>query len=350
MLDLIMQPAFCVSNGCIVRANQSALQRFFTVGLAVSDLITVGGEEYCNFEGGCLYLTLCTEGSTYGASVTRIEENDVFILEQQAENSELQAIALASRELREPLSNIMAVTDRLLPRIADREDPHLQLQIAQINQGLFQILRLISNMSDAGRYVSASALPKETGNISAIFEEILTSATVLIAQAGYTLQFKGLSSPVYGLVNRELLERAVYNLISNAVKFSPKDSIIKAKLTQTGSKLYFTVEDNGQGIARNQQGNLFSRFLRDPGIEDSRYGIGLGMVLVRSAATAHGGTVLMEQPKTGGTRITMSLAVKQSDTGVFSSQVLTFDYAGARDHGLIELSDILPAASYTDIN
>lgn len=346
MFALIMQPAFCVENGIITRVNQTAQQYLVEVGTPVAELLATGTDEYLTFQGGSLYLTINTADHLYGASVTRIGEQDIFLLESQSESAELHAMALAARELREPLANIMAVADRLMPKLFGQEDPHTLQQIGQINQGLYQMLRLISNMSDADRYGKNTDFPRETFDISAVFDELLSSAATIVTQAGYDLRFVGLAKPVYGLINRELLERAVYNLISNAIKFSEKGTSLKAKLTRNGNKLYFTVEDSGSGIASDQRGTMFFRFLRKPGIEDGRYGIGLGMVLVRAAATAHNGTVLVEQIPSGGTRVTMSFTLAQNKTSVLGSHIFTIDYAGERDHGLIELSESRPVSSF----
>ena len=94
------------------------------------------------------------------------------------------------------------------------------------------------------------------------------------------------------------------------------------------------------------KGSIHSRYLRQPGIEDSRFGIGLGMVLIRSTAALHGGTVLIDQPQGSGTRITMTLAIRQNTGGQLRSPMLRVDYSGERDHGLLELSESLPAFLY----
>ena len=80
-------------------------------------------------------------------------------------------------------------------------------------------------------------------------------------------------------------------------------------------------------------------------VEDSRYGLGLGMVLIRSTAAVHGGTVLVDHPEGSGTRITVSFAIHQGEATLRSPR-MRIDYAGERDHGLIELSDVLPAHLY----
>ena len=111
--------------------------------------------------------------------------------------------------------------------------------------------------------------------------------------------------------------------------------------------LFLTVQDSGSGIAGEIRGNVHTRFLRQPGLEDSRFGIGLGMVMIRSAAAAHGGTVLIDHPQGCGTRITMSMAIRQDTDSMVRSSMLQIDYAGDRDHALIELSNVLPSTPYS---
>lgn len=72
------------------------------------------------------------------------------------------------------------------------------------------------------------------------------------------------------------------------------------------------------------------------------------MVLIRSAATAHGGTILIEQPKEQGMRITMTMEIRQSRNSSLRSPALHVDYAGEWDHSLIELSESLPVSLYKE--
>jgi hypothetical protein len=92
--------------------------------------------------------------------------------------------------------------------------------------------------------------------------------------------------------------------------------------------------------------SVFSRHLRQAGAEESRQGIGLGMFMIRSAASAHGGTVLIEKGKDSGTKLTMTLAIRKDLQGNLSSGFLYPDYVGELDHALIELADILPADAF----
>ena len=346
MLDLMVHPGFCVHDHKIIRVNPPAEALMITEGMDVTTILATGKEEYAAFEDGCLYLMLEAACKKWGASVSRIGDYHVFILEQDADQSELQAMALAARELREPLANIMTTADRLFPMIALDADPFTQEQVARLNRGLFQMLRVVSNMSDAHRIESGSSSRQETVNIRELFDEIFVKAQQLVEHTGLTLHYSGLGNSLFCLADKETLERAVLNILSNAIKFTPKGGTIEATVSRHGNQLRLCVLDSGSGIAENLRNSVYSRYLRQPAIEDSRFGIGLGMVLIRSAATQHGGTVLIDHPQGKGTRVTMTMEIRQSTSPMVRSNIFTIDYAGERDHSLIELSDCLPASLY----
>lgn len=344
MLEMLAHPGFCVKDRKIVKASSSAAQ-LVSEGAAIDTCLHTGREEYAEFTDGCLYLTLMLAGKPCGASVRRVGEYDLFLLEQDSDQAELQAMALAARELREPLANVMTTADRLFPMAALQNDPAAQDLAARMNRGLFQMLRVISNMSDANRYSTASST-QEVQDITAFLEEVFARVRDRVAHTGSELSFCNLKEPVFCLIDEEKLERAVLNIISNAVKFSPRGGVIEARLVRRNSMLYLTVQDSGEGLSDAVRNNIYDRYLRKPAIEDGRFGIGLGMVLIRSAAAHHGGTVLVDQPEGQGARITMTLAIRKATHTVLRSPVCMVDYAGGRDRSLIELSDCLPPEAY----
>ena len=208
------------------------------------------------------------------------------------------------------------------------------------------MLRIVGNMSDAYRYSKESQSHMEIRDICAIWDEFFSNSAQLIAHAGIKLQYTGLQESVYCLIDSEKLERAANNILSNAAKFCAKGSTIDVRLTRRGSMLYLSVQDDGSGIPQQLRSSVYSRFHRQPGIEDGRFGIGLGMVLIRSAAAIHGGTVLIEQLPSQGTRITMTMQIRQSGDSAVRSPAFRVDYAGEQDHRLIELSESLPTSLY----
>ena len=90
---------------------------------------------------------------------------------------------------------------------------------------------------------------------------------------------------------------------------------------------------------------LHRRYTRQPGLEDPRQGTGLGLVLARCAAIAHGGTLLLAPDSRGGTRYCPTLQLNDQDDGVLRDHI-QMDYAGNYDHILVELSDVLPSRLY----
>ena len=343
MLELICQPAFCVQDGIITCVNASARQLQLHAGDTIETLLQTGADEYRNFTDGTLCVAIGIGGATRCATVVKKDNVDIFRLDEDPAHAQLMSFALAAQALREPLSGMMAVMDDLLTKSAQTSADNEQ--ICKVNHGLYQINRLVSNMTQVGSCNEAVSCNMQMRNITAVFDEVMQKVQVLAEKANRKLVYTGLNQDIHGCIDSEKIERAVYNLISNAIKFSAADSCITAKLSRNGNKLYFSVCDNGDGVASQLRSNVFTRYQRQPGIEDGRYGIGLGMVLVRSAATAHGGTVLMEQAEPSGTKVTMSIVINQ-DTQMVRSPILTVDFSGGYSTELIELSDVLPPELY----
>ena len=350
MVEHIPHPAFCVKEGIIVKANTAALSRFFQTGMSIFELLETGNEEYATFESGVLCLTLSHCGHSMSFCVTRVSDFDLFQLEQDEDSAELRAMALAARELREPLASVMVTADRLFPVSGLSDDPAAAEQVAKINRGLYQMLRVISNMSDASHYTTATTARQEVRDVTAIMDEIFTKAAETVPHSGVILEYRGYPEAVYSLVDAEKLERAILNIIGNALKFAPKGSTIQASLVKRNQKLYLTIQNSGTGIARQIRGSMFSRYNREPGLEDGRFGIGLGMVLVRTTAALHGGTVLVDEPQENTTRITMTLAIRTRNSAQVRSPLFSIDYAGERDHCLLQFSESLPSELYTPDN
>jgi two-component system, OmpR family, sensor histidine kinase KdpD len=109
-----------------------------------------------------------------------------------------------------------------------------------------------------------------------------------------------------------LLEQALFNLLDNAAKFSPPETIVRLVLSQDSQHLSFIVEDQGAGIAKDQQQHVFDPLFR--GSDLSVKGTGLGLAIVRGIATLLGGTVSLQSPLValGGTRFSLILPSENS--------------------------------------
>lgn len=342
LIELIPEPAFCVRDGVIQRVNRAARALSLAPGMEVLPLLLTGIEEYPSFTGGCLSLQLSLEDQPRGATVTGLSDAHVFLLDPEEEDEALRAMALAARELRRPLSNLIAIMDNLIPHVLSDSDEKDREWMARLSRGLYQMERTIGNMSDAG--ICQTFFQPEIRDIPSIFEEIFEKAEALLSTVGAVLHYTGPNKEVYGLIDARLIERAVWNVLNNALKFKSTGCEIHASLTQHGSYLRLCIQDNGPGMESETLSSLFTRYRRQPGLEDSRCGIGLGMGILRSAAICHGGTVLIDQPGDTGTRVSLTMKIqKGSDTLVRTPGILL---SGGRDMALIELSDCLPLSVY----
>ena len=334
MLDLMLRPAFRVKNRIITKLNQPAAKLFLREGLPVDNILESGGEEYDSFSGGMLCLTLSICGQSFGASVVRLGEEDIFTLDQQYESEQLRVLALAARELRSPLSGAMLAAQQLSGPGA-----------CQLSRSLYQLLRIVGNMSDASG--GSPAFLPERQNVGALFREIAEKAAFLSGASGIQIRCTGLEEEAICMVDRQMMERAALNMLSNALKFTPAGGEIHLSLHKNGSRFRFSVADSGSGMPEQTRATLFSRYLREPAVEDTRHGIGLGMLLIRSTAARHGGAVLVDQPEGFGTRITLTFTDAPGVDVPLRANQLRSDYAGEQDHALIELSEFLPPECYS---
>lgn len=334
MLNVTTAPAFLAKENIITHVNTAAQGLLIEEGASVLPMLHSGANEYADFQDGCLYVTLEVSGTRMGAAVHRFGQGDLFLLEQAQEQTELRALALAAQELREPMSGIMAGVEELLAaRDGSKQTPEL-------SRSLYRMLRILGNMSDAGHV--CSLFRPETVDICSVFHEIFQKAAHSLGQAGWTLHHSVPESSIYCMADPALLERGFLNMLSNAMKHASPAMPLEARLTRRERMLCLTLHDNGDGIPREQLPSVFTRYLRQPTIEDGRQGIGLGMVVIRNVASHHGGTVLVRSSKEQGTQITMTIPIRQSEGTVLRSPALRVDYGGEWDHPLLELSDCLP--------
>ena len=351
LLELLERPAFTVERGRVSWVNQEALTRLVPRGQEIHALLKTGAEEYASLGNGSLCLSLQIGDSRQGAAVRRLSGGmDLFLLDQEADLAGLKQLALAARQLREPLGNAMMAAGQLFPELELSEAPGLQKQMSTMNQGLFQLLRIINNMADAEQYLTGNQPYREPTSMGSFFGEILEKSGALMGKAGVQLLYTPPHREGIGNLDRQAMERAVYNLLSNALRFTPKGGTIRVCLTLEGERAVLRIQDSGDGLHREIQQDLFNRYRRTPAVEDSRFGLGLGLLLVRQTAALHGGALLISEAPEGGTIAALSFLRNLPATGALRSPLAGLDYAGCWDHGLVELSRELPLEVYDPQN
>lgn len=337
LLNLLQCPAFIVSEGCIAQLNPAAQAMAICPGQSVDTLFDTHKEALASLDDGCLYLEAQVAGQTFGAGAVRTAEGILVLLDAQPEGEALRALSLAAREMRGAMVGMQLSLDELHKTGGNEKTAAL------LERSLHQMLRLVCNMTDAGTLPSQNR--QEILDLDSWMEELTEKAAASAEALGVSIRYSGSGKAMLTLCDEELLERAVLNILSNSLKFTPAGGAITVKLTAVGRYAQIQITDTGSGIAAEMRSSLFHRYLRQSAIEDSRFGVGLGMVTVRKAALAHGGTVLVDAPQGAGTRVTLTIAIRQ-DCDILRSPMMLIDYAGEHDRIKLELSDVLPLESY----
>ena len=337
MIQLLDSPAFIVQNGIIHSANAAAQSFDIAPGTPVERFIPHCAEEYAQLGCGYMLLTLSLCGIKQPCTVSVMNGCHLFQLTNDQSANDLKALALAAEQLRFPISDISLMLEQL-PQIPDEKRK-------QINQNLYKLFRMLGNMSDAAAK-TPSLSRQEQCSLRDLFSEVLEKSASLLTHNKITLNYSIPQQPMYSLANKELLTRAIYNLISNAAKHSSAGEEILAEVRLHNNKVFFSVTCPTATLSDEIRANLFTRYSRQPGVENPKNGLGLGMTLIHSAASAHGGTVLVETPQNGGVKFTMTLTPHNKASVTLRSPILSPDIYGGRDQALVELSDVLPYYLY----
>jgi signal transduction histidine kinase len=213
-----------------------------------------------------------------------------------------------SHEFRTPLTLMLGPVEELLAKSHTDLSPAAASQLEVVNRNGLRLLRLVNTLLDFSRI--------EAGRVRAVFQPTdLAAFTADLAsvfrsaceRAGLRLvvDCPALAEPVY--VDREMWEKIVLNLLSNAFKFTFAGGIT-VSLRQHGKAVELRVEDTGSGIPAEEMPQLFERFHR---VESARgrthEGSGIGLALVQELVKLHGGSVTAESVLGRGTTFTLSV-------------------------------------------
>jgi signal transduction histidine kinase len=221
-------------------------------------------------------------------------------------------VGLISHELRTPLSSILGYLELMRD---DEDNPlseeHLQyLGVAERNA--HRLLRLVGDLLftaqvESGKFpLDARMVPLDT-----IVTAALESARPVADTAGIQLVQKLPDGPAVVHGDPVRLGQAVDNLISNAIKFTPRGGTVTLALEVTPDKAVITVRDTGMGIAESELDKLFSRFFRaTTATRNAVPGVGLGLTITKAIVTAHHGEMGVESEEGVGTCFSMSLPLE----------------------------------------
>ncbi len=227
-----------------------------------------------------------------------------------------------SHEFRAPLTLILGPVERLLAG-SQKEDPKQTYQ--RIRRNAHRLLRLINDVLDLSRLEARSMkLRVAEGDLVAVVRPIVDSFRSLADQSGISLRFTVSTPEIRGYFDREKIETVIYNLVSNALKFTPPKGTVAVEVTLTdpgpgGARwVSITVADNGRGIPADRLDHLFDRYYQVTDA-DRHAGSGLGLALSRGLVHLHHGTITVASSERQGSTFTVKVPV---DPQAFASEEL----------------------------
>ncbi|GAB3316925.1 two-component regulator propeller domain-containing protein [Larkinella ripae] len=224
-----------------------------------------------------------------------------------------------SHEFRTPLTLILTPLDKLIaePTAAGRShDGRLQHQFQTMQRNAQRLLRLINQLLDLSKLESQSLQPDITRNDLVPFvDRIVDSFAELAEDKQIGLLFWANFDAFDGFFDPDMVEKIVYNLLSNAFKFTAAGGEIRVSLTidPADKKVLFTVKDTGIGISEEAQAHIFERFYQvNEQHTPKKSGSGIGLALTRELVELHRGTIAVASTENVGTTFSVTLPLGET--------------------------------------
>ena len=264
------------------------------------------------FGGGRTYLATASSVMAEGFPVGR-----VCILRDVTHFKELDSmksefVATVSHDLRSPLT-LMRGYATMLEMVGELNDQQ-QGYVRKIVSGVENMSRLVNNLLDLGRIEIGVGLQVESVAIRDIIERVVGALQLQASQKNIVLSVDlARDLPATVEADQALLHQGIYNLVENAIKYTPNGGHVMVRVRVARAGLVFEVQDNGIGISPSDLPRLFEKFYRGKQ-RDARaqHGTGLGLAIVRSIAERHGGKVWVESEVGRGSIFFLTIPLLQS--------------------------------------
>lgn len=255
-----------------------------------------------------LRLVASNTAAAVGAAQTLAEERERAQALAELDRAKTLFFSNISHEFRTPLTLMLGpVEDALNDRVVGLPEPQRdRLDLAHRNA--VRLLKLVNSLLDFSRIESGRIEATfSLTDLGAVTAEIASSFRSAIERAGlrFVVDCRPTDDPIY--LDREMWEKIVLNLLSNAFKFTFEGTIeVQVRPTEGGAVL--TVRDTGTGIAPDHLPHLFERFYRVPNAKSRTHeGSGIGLALVHELVKLHKGEIAVDSAPDRGTSISIIL-------------------------------------------
>jgi signal transduction histidine kinase/HAMP domain-containing protein len=261
---------------------------------------------------GKTYLAMASPMTAEGKTVGRVcVLRDVTQL-KEIDTLKSDFVSTVSHDLRSPLT-LMRGYATMLEMAGDLNEQQKNYA-RMIVQGVDNMAKLVNNLLDLGRIDFGVGLQVESIPVLDILERVTGSLQMQAKQKQISLGVEIPKDMPHAIeADAALLQQALYNLVENALKYTPQGGEVMIHLQTAPSELTFAVQDSGIGIPRNDLPRLFEKFYRGTNREAlAQRGTGLGLAIVKSIAERHSGSVWVESELGKGSTFYLQIPLVQS--------------------------------------
>jgi PAS domain S-box-containing protein len=226
---------------------------------------------------------------------------------RQAEKLRQEVVAMVTHDLRTPLATLK----NILGFLDSGKFGHLEKQgeeyLVMADRNVQRMITLTNDLLDVEKIRSGRMkLERSSTSVSELFDECKQALTPLADQLGVDLVFEASNTTVP--VDRPTIARVLENLVGNALKFSPKGTVVHIFAVAFGSEIHISVADQGPGIPKDKLENVFERFQKIDGVSPRiSEGSGLGLAICKEFVALHSGRIWAESEIGKGSTFTFSL-------------------------------------------
>lgn len=222
-----------------------------------------------------------------------------------------ELIANISHDLRTPLSIIQGYVETLRIKRTDLTDQEREEYLTTVNNGCERLARLIAQLFEYSKLEANQIEPvKEPFLITELANDIHRNYKVIAAQHNIELQME--MDPKTPLVfgDISLVERAIQNLMDNAIKFTPDGGTVGIKIIPMNGHVEIMISDTGPGIQKEHQSLIFERY-RQTKTGQVKEGAGLGLAIVKKIMELHNASIKVLSNPSKGTIFSFELPIYQ---------------------------------------
>ena len=233
---------------------------------------------------------------------------------EQITEMKLQFFTNISHDLRTPLTLIISPLEHIMKKLRDGETPdNLLAQLKNIDKNAQQLLREVSALLDFRRLdAGGETLNVQRSDIIDHLNSILVSFSDYAEERSIHLSFEHDADSFLMDYDREKINKVIYNLFSNALKFTPAGGSVSLSFRQEQDHVTIAVADTGKGISDNDKPNIFKRFYQSASNDSSQTGSDIGLHIANDYVRLHHGTINVSDNQPVGTIFTITLPISEN--------------------------------------